>query len=286
MSAVPTVTLNNGVGMPLLGFGVFQIPDAAECESSVAEAIRTGYRLIDTAAAYGNEAAVGAAIQRSGVPRAEMFITTKLWIQDAGYESARQAFDRSMQRLQLDYLDLYLIHQPFGDVYGAWRAMEELYQAGRIRAIGVSNFPPDRVMDLIVHNQVTPAVNQIECHPFHQQIETQAFLQENNVQIESWGPFAEGRNNIFQNEVLHSIADKHHKTVAQIILRWLTQRGVVAIPKSVRPERMVENFNVFDLELSPEEMTTIATLDTKTSSFFDHRDPAVVKRLGEAKRPT
>lgn len=286
MSAVPTVTLNNGVGMPLLGFGVFQIPDAAECESSVAEAIRTGYRLIDTAAAYGNEAAVGAAIQRSGVPRAEMFITTKLWIQDAGYESARQAFDRSMQRLQLDYLDLYLIHQPFGDVYGAWRAMEELYQAGRIKAIGVSNFPPDRVMDLIVHNQVTPAVNQIECHPFHQQIETQAFLQENNVQIESWGPFAEGRNNIFQNEVLHSIADKHRKTVAQIILRWLTQRGVVAIPKSVRPERMVENFNVFDFDLEMEDMAAIATLDTKTSSFFDHRDPAVVKRLGEAKRPT
>jgi 2,5-diketo-D-gluconate reductase A len=286
MSTVPTVTLNNGVEMPLLGFGVFQIPDAAECENSVAEAIRTGYRLIDTAAAYGNEVAVGAAIKRSGVPRAEMFVTTKLWIQDAGYESARQAFDRSMQRLQLDYLDLYLIHQPFGDIYGAWRAMEELYQEGRIRAIGVSNFQPDRVMDLIVHNQVTPAVNQIECHPFQQQIETQAFLQENQVQIESWGPFAEGRNNIFQNELLRSIADKHHKTVAQVILRWLIQRSVVAIPKSVRKERIEENFNVFDFALSPEEMAAIATLDTKTSSFFDHRDPAVVKRLGEAKRPT
>jgi 2,5-diketo-D-gluconate reductase A len=191
-----------------------------------------------------------------------------------------------MQRLQLDYLDLYLIHQPFGDIYGAWRAMEELYQEGRIRAIGVSNFQPDRVMDLIVHNQVTPAVNQIECHPFQQQIETQAFLQENQVQIESWGPFAEGRNNIFQNELLRSIADKHHKTVAQVILRWLIQRSVVAIPKSVRKERIEENFNVFDFALSPEEMAAIATLDTKTSSFFDHRDPAVVKRLGEAKRPT
>ncbi len=280
------VTLNNGVQMPLLGFGVFQIPDAAECERSVAEAIRTGYRLIDTAAAYGNEAAVGAAIQRSGVAREELFITTKLWIQDAGYEKTKQAFERSLQRLQLAYLDLYLIHQPFGDVYGAWRAMEELYREGRVRAIGVSNFHPDRVMDLIVHNQVVPAVNQIECHPFHQQIETQAFLQENGVQIESWGPFAEGRNNLVQNELLRAIADKHRKSVAQVILRWLTQRGVVAIPKSVRKERIAENFNVFDFALSPEEMTAIATLDTKTSSFFDHRDPKMVKWLGEAKRPT
>ena len=280
------VTLNNGVQMPLLGFGVFQIPDADECERSVAEAIRTGYRLIDTAAAYGNEAAVGAAIQRSGVAREELFITTKLWIQDAGYEKTKQAFERSLQRLQLAYLDLYLIHQPFGDVYGAWRAMEELYREGRVRAIGVSNFHPDRVMDLIVHNQVVPAVNQIETHPFHQQIETQAFLQENGVQIESWGPFAEGRNNIFQNELLRAIADSHRKSVAQVILRWLTQRGVVAIPKSVRKERIAENFNVFDFALSPEEMTAIATLDTKTSSFFDHRDPKMVKWLGEAKRPT
>ncbi len=286
MSTVPTVTLNNGVEMPLLGFGVFQIPDAAECESSVAEAIHTGYRLIDTAAAYGNEAAVGNAIKRSGVPRAELFVTTKLWIQDTGYERTKQAFERSLQRLQLEVLDLYLIHQPFGDVYGAWRAMEELYREGRIRAIGVSNFHPDRVMDLIVHNQVAPAVNQIETHPFNQQIETQAFLQENGVQIESWGPFAEGRNNIFENALLRAIADKHHKSVAQVILRWLTQRQVVAIPKSVRKERIVENFNVFDFELSPEDMAAIATLDTKTSSFFDHRDPKMVKWLGEAKRPT
>lgn len=286
MSAIPTVRLNNGVTMPLLGFGVFQVNDAEECERSVSEAIRTGYRLIDTAAAYGNEAAVGKAIKRGGVAREELFITTKLWIQDAGYESAKPAFERSLQRLQLEYLDLYLIHQPFGDVYGAWRAMEEMYREGRIRAIGVSNFQPDRLMDLIVHNQVVPAVNQIETHPFNQQIETQKFLQENTVQIESWGPFAEGQHNIFQHDLLRSIADKHQKTVAQIILRWLTQRGVVAIPKSVRTERIVENFNVFDIELSPEDMQAIATLDTKTSSFFDHRDPAVVKRLGEAKRPT
>jgi len=272
--------------MPILGFGVFQIPEAEECERCVVDAISAGYRLIDTAAAYGNEAAVGAAIKRSGVAREELFITTKLWIQDAGYERARQAFERSMQRLQLDYLDLYLIHQPYGDVYGSWRAMEELYREGRIRAIGVSNFHPDRVMDLIVHNQVTPALNQIETHPFCQQIETQAFLAENGVQIESWGPFAEGRNNMFENALLRSIADSHHKSVAQVILRWLTQRGVVAIPKSVRLERIAENFNIFDFDLTPEEMAAIATLDTKTSSFFDHRDPKMVKWLGEAKRPT
>src|SRR5215204_2109881 len=197
MSAIPSVRLNNGVGMPLLGFGVFQVTDTEECERSVAEAIRTGYRLIDTAAAYGNEAAVGNAIKRGGVAREELFVTTKLWIQDAGYESAKQAFERSLQRLQLEYLDLYLIHQPFGDVYGAWRAMEELYREGRIRAIGVSNFQPDRLMDLMVHNEVVPAVNQIETHPFCQQIETQKFLQENKVQIESWGPFAEGKHKIF-----------------------------------------------------------------------------------------
>jgi 2,5-diketo-D-gluconate reductase A len=280
------VVLNNGVGMPILGFGVFQIADLEECERVVLQALQTGYRLIDTAAAYGNEEAVGDAIKRSGVAREDLFITTKLWIQDAGYERAKQAFERSIQRLQLDYLDLYLIHQPYGDVYGAWRAMEELYHEGRIRAIGVSNFHPDRVMDLIVHNQVVPAVNQIETHPFCQQIETQAFLQENKVQIESWGPFAEGRNNIFENELLRSIASKYQKSVAQVILRWLTQRGVVAIPKSVRKERMAENFDVFDFQLSPEDMAAIATLDTKTSSFFDHRDPNVVKRLGEAKRPT
>lgn len=286
MSTVPAVTLNNGVSMPVLGFGVFQIPDADECERSVYEALRTGYRLIDTAASYGNEAAVGNAIKRAGVAREELFITTKLWIQDAGEGRTKRAFERSLERLQLDYLDLYLIHQPFGDVYGAWRDMQQLYRDGRVRAIGVSNFHPDRVIDLIVHNQVVPAVNQIETHPFNQQIETQQFLQGNAVQIESWGPFAEGRNNIFENEVLRSIAATHQKTVAQVILRWLTQRGVVAIPKSVRKERIAENFTIFDFDLSQEQLAAIGALDTKTSSFFDHRDPTMVKILGEAKRPT
>ena len=277
------IVLNNGVEMPILGFGVFQVTDAEVCERSVYEAIQTGYRLVDTAASYLNEDAVGKAIKRSGVPREELFVTTKLWIQDAGYERTKKAFEKSLHRLQLDTLDLYLIHQPFGDVYGSWRAMEELYREGRIRAIGVSNFQPDRIMDLIVHNEVVPAVNQIETHPFNQQIETQKFLQENNVQIESWGPFAEGKNNIFQNELLLSIAGKYRKTVAQVILRWLTQRRVVVIPKSVRKERIIENFNIFDFELSPEDMDAIRSLDTKISSFFDHRDPAMVKRLGSVK---
>jgi 2,5-diketo-D-gluconate reductase A len=283
MSAIPSVKLNNGVEMPILGFGVYQVPDPDECERSVSEALRTGYRLIDTAAAYLNEEAVGRAIQKSGVAREELFVTTKIWVQDAGYESAKKAFEKSLKRLQLSYLDLYLIHQPFGDVYGSWRAMEELCREGRIRAIGVSNFQPDRVMDLIVHNQVVPAVNQIETHPFCQQIETQAFMQTNQVQMESWGPFAEGRNNIFQNEVLVSIAREHKKAVAQVILRWLIQRGVVVIPKSVHQERIIENFNVFDFELSPQNMAAIATLDTNRSSFFDHRDPEMVKRLGTVK---
>jgi diketogulonate reductase-like aldo/keto reductase len=281
-----TTKLNNGVEMPMLGFGVYQVPDAEECERSVYEAIQTGYRLIDTAAAYGNEEAVGRAIKRSGVVRKDIFITTKLWIQDTGYESTKKAFDRSLKRLQLDYLDLYLIHQPFGDVHCSWRAMEELYREGKTRAIGVSNFQPDRVMDLIVHNKVVPAVNQIETHPFCQQIETQKFLQENTIQIESWGPFAEGRNSMFKNEVLLSFAEKYKKTVAQVILRWLTQRGVVAIPKSVHKERIIENFNIFDFELSDQEMQSIVNLDTKKSSFFDHRDPKMVKMLGEAKPKT
>ena len=242
--------------------------------------------MIDTAAAYQNEEAVGTAIQKSGVTREEIFVTTKLWIQDAGYESTKKAFERSLKRLQLDYLDLYLIHQPYGDVYGSWRAMEELYRESKIRAIGVSNFQPDRLMDLMVHNEVVPAVNQIETHPFNQQIETQKFLEENKVQIESWGPFAEGKNNIFENELLLAISGKYQKTVAQVILRWLTQRGVVVIPKSVRKERIVENFDIFDFELSNEDMKAIVTLDTKKSLFFDHRDPEMVKRLGEVKLNT
>ncbi len=280
------VVLNNGVKMPILGFGVFQIEDAAECERSVSDALETGYRLIDTAASYGNEQWVGNALKRSGLPRDELFITTKLWIADTGYERTKAAFERSRKRLQLDYLDLYLIHQPYGDVFGSWRAMEELYREGLIKAIGVSNFHPDRVMDFIVHNEVVPAVDQIETHPFHQQVETQKFLEENHVQIESWGPFAEGKNNIFHNELLLSIAEKHGKSVAQVILRWLTQRGIVVIPKSVRRERMAENFDVFGFELDDEDMKAIRTLDTATSLFFDHRDPAMVKFLSEAKRNT
>ncbi|MDP4290250.1 MAG: aldo/keto reductase [Bacteroidota bacterium] len=272
--------LNNGVEMPILGFGVYQVTNAMECESSVMEALHTGYRLIDTASSYLNEEAVGRAIKKSGIARDKLFVTTKLWIQDAGYESAKKAFEKSLKKLQLDYLDLYLIHQPFGDVYGSWRAMEELYREGRTRAIGVSNFQPDRLMDLIIHNKVVPAVNQIETHPYCQQIETEKFLKENKVQIESWGPFAEGRNGLFQNELLVSLAAKHKKSVAQIVLRWLIQRGVVAIPKSVHKERIVENFNIFDFELSRADMEAIATLDTKTSSFFDHRDPKMVKMLG------
>ena len=278
-----TVKLNNGVEMPLLGFGVFQIPDPDECENSVLNAIETGYRLIDTAASYMNESAVGDAIKKSGVARDELFITTKLWVQDNGYEKTMKAFDKSLNKLQLDYLDLYLIHQPYGDVHGSWRAMEELYTNGRVRAIGVSNFQPDRVMDIITFNKVVPAVNQIETHPFNQQIETQNFLADNKVQIESWGPFAEGKNNIFSNELLVSIAGKHRKSVAQVILRWLLQRGVVAIPKSVKKERITENFNVFDFELSAVDMESIATLDMKTSSFFDHRNPEIIKWMGSRK---
>ncbi|WP_138752107.1 aldo/keto reductase [Paenibacillus sinopodophylli] len=275
------VMLNNGVEMPVLGFGVFQIADPNECEQSVHDAIVAGYRLIDTAASYMNEEAVGRAIKRSRVAREDLFITTKLWVQDTGYERTKRAFERSLQRLQLDYLDLYLIHQPYGDVYGSWRAMEELYREGKIRAIGVSNFHEDRLIDLIIHNEIIPAVNQVETHPFNQQIENAAFMKDNHVQIESWAPFAEGKNNLFQNEVLVSIAQKYNKSVAQLVLRWLTQREVVVIPKSVRNERIIENFNIFDFELSQQDMESIAALDTKESQFFSHRDPAMVKWIGE-----
>ena len=270
------VTLNN---VTILGFGVFQMKDADECENAVVEAIHAGYRLIDTASSYDNEEAVGKAIKRSGVPREELFITTKLWLKDAGEGKTKAAFETSLRKLQLDYLDLYLIHQPYGDVYGAWRDMESLYQDKRIRAIGVSNFHPDRLIDLMLNNKVPPAVDQIETHPFHQQVETAGFLNENNVQIESWGPFAEGKNNMFANEVLTSIGQKHSKSVAQVVLRWLTQRGVVAIPKSVRKERIVENFNIFDFELDANDMAAISGMDQNISAFFDHCDPAKVKWL-------
>lgn len=278
-----SVKLNNGVQMPILGFGVFQITDEEECEQVVYDAIQTGYRLIDTAASYLNEEAVGRGIKRSGVSREKLFITTKLWVQDTGYEATKKAFENSLKRLQLDYLDLYLIHQPYGDVHGSWRAMEDLYREGKVRAIGVSNFQEDRLMDIIVHNEITPAVNQIETHPFHQQIESTAFMKENNVQAEAWGPFAEGKNDMFHNETLASIGEKYNKSVAQVVLRWLTQRDIVTIPKTVRKERMEENLNIFDFELSEEDMNKIATLNEKESLFFSHRDPEMVKALSSRK---
>lgn len=278
-----TVKLNNGVEMPILGFGVFQVTDLAECEKGVLDAIETGYRLIDTAESYMNEEAVGKAIKSSSVSREELFITTKLWIKSDGYAETKKAFENSLKKLQLDYLDLYLIHQPYGDVYGEWRAMEELYKEGKVRAIGVSNFHPDRLIDLIIHNEVVPAVNQVETHPFHQQHDAQQFMIDNKVQIEAWGPFAEGKNNIFHNELLQGIGNKYSKSIAQVVLRWLTQRGIVAIPKSVKKERMTENLNSLDFELTAEEMEQIKTLDTHASSFFDHRDPKIVKWLGERK---
>ncbi|MET3941753.1 2,5-diketo-D-gluconate reductase A [Paenibacillus sp. PvP094] len=278
-----TVTLNNGVKMPIIGFGVYQVPDAEECENAVYEALMAGYRLIDTASGYLNEEAVGRAIKRSGVPREELFITTKLWVQDASYENAKLAFNKSLNKLQLDYLDLYLIHQPFGDYYGAWRAMEELYHEGKIKAIGVSNFMPDRLMDLIVHNEIVPAVNQVETHPFYHQTESATFMKEQGVQHQSWAPFAEGLNNMFGNEVLISIAAKHSKSVAQVVLRWLVQRGIVVIPKSVKKERIVENFNIFDFELDTEDIEQITALDTRKSLFLSYHDPEVAKMMGNWK---
>jgi 2,5-diketo-D-gluconate reductase A len=274
-----TVTLNNGVEMPILGFGVFQIADPAECERAVSDALAAGYRSLDTAASYQNEEAVGRAIAASGIPRDELFITTKLWIQGAGEGRTRAAFERSLTRLGLDHVDLYLIHQPYGDVYGAWRDMERITAEGLSRAIGVSNFHPDRLVDLIMHNEVVPAVNQVETHPFHQRVADQALMAAEGVQIESWGPFAEGKNDLFTNPTLTAIAQAHGKSVGQIVLAWLVQRGVVVIPKTVRAERMAENIDVFDVELTDAEMASIATLDTGSSQFFDHRDPNMVKWL-------
>ena len=273
-----TVALNNGVTMPILGLGVYQMDDLAECERSVLDALEAGYRLIDTAAIYGNEEAVGRAIQKSGIPREELFITTKLWLQRDGYEGAKRAFQASMARLQLDYLDLYLIHQPFGDVYGSWRAMEELYKTGRIRAIGVSNFQPDRLADLIAHNEVLPALNQVETHPFCQQLDSHVFMRASKVQLQSWGPLAEGRYGIFENETLSAIAAKHGKTVAQVVLRWLIERDIVVIPKSVHTARIIENIAVFDFRLDDDDRQGITQLDT-AKPMFDHRDPKNAKLL-------
>jgi 2,5-diketo-D-gluconate reductase A len=277
------VTLNNNLQMPIVGYGVFQIADANECQRSVVDAIETGYRLIDTAASYMNEEAVGNGIRASGIPREELFVTSKLWVQETGYERTQQAIDKSLRRLQLDYLDLYLIHQPFGDVHGSWRAMEDAYRSGKIRAIGVSNFHPDRLMDIVAFNEIAPAVNQVEVNPFQQQLESAAFMKEIGVQAEAWAPFAEGRNGLFQNEALLVIASRHGKTVGQVVLRWLIQRGIVALAKSVRKDRMVENISIFDFELDDTDMASITALDTNTSSFFSHRDPAIVKWMSERK---
>ncbi len=279
---VPRVTLNNGVEMPMLGFGVYQIPPE-QTEQAVSDALQVGYRHIDTAAGYGNEEAVGRAVRASGLPRDQFFITTKLWIQAPGEEHARRAFHASLERLGLDHVDLYLIHQPLGDYYSFWRAMEQLHADGNARAIGVSNFHSDRLVDLIENNEVVPAVNQIEVHPFFQRHADHQLMRERGVQLESWGPFAEGRNNLFADPLLSEIGAAHGKTVAQVVLRWLIQRGIVAIPKSIRPERMAENFDVFDFALDADQMRRIAALDTGVSAFFDHRDPEMVSRLNSTR---
>ena len=274
-----TVKLNNGIEMPLLGFGVFQMTDAAECERAVLDALETGYRLIDTAASYQNETQVGNALQQSGIAREELFVTTKLWLQDTHYEGAKAQFERSLNRLQMDYVDLYLIHQPYGDVHGAWRAMEELLWAGKVRAIGVSNFHPDRLADLTVFNTIVPAVNQIEVNPFNQQLHAVPWMKSRGIQPEAWAPFAEGKNGLFQHPVLANIGKKYGKSVGQVVLRWIFQRGIVSLAKSVRKDRMQENIAILDFALSDAEMMQVAALDTATSAFFSHRDPTMVEWL-------
>lgn len=273
------VELNNGTKMPILGYGVFQIADQEECERCVLDAIEVGYRLIDTAQGYGNETAVGKAIKKSGVPREELFITTKIWIPEYGYEKAKKSIEGSLERLQLDYLDLLLIHQPFNDYYGTYRAMEELYKDGKLKAIGVSNFYPDRLIDLIKFNEIVPAVNQVEVHPYHQQMKAHEIMKKYGVQIQAWAPLAEGKNNIFGDEALKAIGDKYNKTNAQVVLRYLIQRGVSVIPKTVNKERMKQNFDLFDFELSEEDMNNIASLDKAETLFFSHTDPEQVERL-------
>ena len=271
--------LNNGIKMPMVGFGVFQIHDAKTTQTVVEEAIKTGYRLIDTAQVYGNEEAVGKAIKASGVPREELFITTKLWISDFSYEAAKDAFNESLRKLDLDYVDLYLLHQPFGDIFGAWRALEELYKEGKIKAIGVSNLKPDQLANLAAFNEVTPAVNQIELHVFNQKEDEQAYMLSKGVQTESWGAFAEGQFDVFNNPVLKEIAEKYSKTTAQVMLRWQLQRGIVSLSKSANPERVRQNFDIFDFELSAEDMDKIATLNTNTTVFSDHHEAKTVELL-------
>ena len=279
-----TVTLNNGVKMPKAGFGVFQVKDQEECTRSVLDAIDAGYRLIDTAQSYGNEEAVGKAIAQTSVPREELFLTTKVWISNYGYEKAKQSVLDSLEKMGLDYIDLVLLHQPFKDYYGAYRALEDLYKEGKIRAIGVSNFYPDRLVDLCLDAEIVPAVNQIEVNVFHQQIEAQKWNEKYGVQVEAWAPFAEGRNNMFSNPVLQEIGDQYHKSIAQVILRWLVQRNIVPLAKSVKKERMEQNIDIFDFELSGEDMKKIEALDEKTSSFFSHYDPATVEMICGFKR--
>ncbi|ARO10228.1 aldo/keto reductase [Lactiplantibacillus plantarum] len=274
-----TVKLNNGVEMPKLGFGVFQVTDLDQCEQAVVDAIDSGYRLIDTAAAYQNEAAVGRAIKRSGVDRKELFITSKLWVSDANYERAQKGIEQSLNNLGLDYLDLYLLHQPYGDVVGAWRALEEAYKAGKIRAIGVSNFYGGQLKNLELSNEVKPAINQIEVNPWYQQKSEVDFAQSDDIQVEAWAPFAEGKHEIFTNKVIAEIANKYGKSNGQVILRWLLQRGIVVIPKSVHKNRMAENINVFDFELKSDEMNALNNLDKGESQFFDHRDPRVIEQI-------
>ena len=274
------ITLNNGITMPKIGYGVFRMTDAAQCEEAVVQAIRTGYRLIDTAAAYGNEESVGRAIRRCGVPREELFITTKLWITDTSYDGAKRGFERSMKYLGLDYLDLYLIHQPYNDYYGAWRALEELYAAGKIRAIGVDNFTPDKLADFVFWNEVKPAVDLVECNPFFQREDERAYMESQNIQMQAWSPLSAGQTNLFQDETLCNIAANHRKSPAQVVLRWLTQRGIVPIVKSANPQRMKENLEIFDFMLTSDEMAQIAKLDTGHTCFSPRQTgPAVEEFL-------
>lgn len=283
MTKVPTVPLRSGTKMPVLGFGVYQITDEKQCEESVYAALMTGYRLIDTAAIYGNEAAVGRAIRRSGIAREELFVTSKLWVQDCNYDAAKKAYQTSLDNLQLEYLDLYLIHQPYNDTYGAWRALEELYEAGAVRVIGVSNFASDKLVDLTLNNRIAPMVNQIEIHPFHQQVTAIAVMKEYSIQPEGWAPFAEGRQNLFTHEVLKTIGEHYDKTIGQVVLRWNLQRGIVAIPKSVHTARIRENFDIFDFVLTDEDMGKISALDEQKGLFVVHEDPEFVKSMNSVR---